>query len=76
MFSQPSFEAILPLMDNYIPDVHQNEDHSAEEELEEERFLNVVVGKYLLPRFKIMVLSMLVILHFYIYFLSMDKNEG
>ena len=45
LFSQPSFEAILPLMDNYIPDVHQSEDHTAEEQMEEEVFLDVIVGK-------------------------------
>ena len=44
LFSQPSFEAILPLMDNYIPDVRQSEDHTAEEQMEEEVFLDVIVG--------------------------------
>ena len=45
LFSQPSFEAILSLMDNYITDVHQSEDHTAEEQMEEEVFLDVIVGK-------------------------------
>ena len=44
LFSQPSFEAILPLMDNYIPDVRQSEDHTTEEQMEEEAFLDVIVG--------------------------------
>ena len=35
-------------MDNYIPDVHQSEDHTAEEQMEEEVFLDVIVGKYIL----------------------------
>merc|ERR1711962_1858285 len=43
LFSQPSFEAILPLMDNYITDVRQSEDHTAEEQMEEEVFLDVIV---------------------------------
>ena len=34
-------------MDNYIPDVRQSEDHTSEEQMEEEAFLNVIVGKYL-----------------------------
>ena len=45
MFSQPSFQAILPLMDNYIPDVRQSEDHSSEEQMEEDSFLDAIVGK-------------------------------
>ena len=32
-------------MDNYIPDVRQSEDHTAEEQMEEEAFLDVIVGK-------------------------------
>ena len=31
-------------MDNYIPDVRQSEDHTAEEQMEEEAFLDVIVG--------------------------------
>ena len=31
-------------MDNYIPDVRQSEDHSLEEQMEEDIFLDAVVG--------------------------------
>ena len=31
-------------MDNYIPDVRQSEDHTAEEQMEEDFFLDAVVG--------------------------------
>ena len=48
LFAQPSFKAILPLMDNYIPDVRQSEDHSTEEQMEEDMFLDAVVGMFLI----------------------------
>ena len=35
-------------MDNYIPDVRQSEDHSLEEQMEEDMFLDAVVGMYFL----------------------------
>ena len=44
LFSQPTFKYILPLMDNYIPDVRQSEDHSLEEQMEEDMFLDAIVG--------------------------------
>lgn len=44
LFAQPTFKYILPLMDNYIPDVRQSEDHSLEEQMEEDMFLDAVVG--------------------------------
>ena len=37
-------------MDNYIPDVRQSEDHTAEEQMEEEVFLDVIVGKQILNK--------------------------
>ena len=33
-------------MDNYIPDVRQSEDHSLEEQMEEDMFLDAVVGNF------------------------------
>ena len=44
LFAQPTFKYILPLMDNYIPDVRQSEDHSLEEQMEEDMFLDAIVG--------------------------------
>merc|ERR1712109_304999 len=50
LFAQPSFKAILPLMDNYIPDVRQSEDHSTEEQMEEDMFLDAVVDTVIMKQ--------------------------
>lgn len=42
LFSQNVFKAMLPLMDNYDPDVKNLEDHTSEEQSEEDLFLNAV----------------------------------
>ena len=43
LFGKKTFEALLPLMDNYIPEVTKEEDHTAEEQSEEDLFLNAIV---------------------------------
>ena len=41
--SHYSIYTFLPLMDNYNPDVKQEEDHSAEEQKEEEKFVSAIL---------------------------------
>jgi len=50
LFASPTFKYILPLMDNYIPDVRQSEDHSLEEQMEEDMFLDAVVDSVIMKR--------------------------
>jgi len=43
LFMQPTFDKMLPLLDNYVPDVRIQEDHTPEEQAEEDEFLNEIM---------------------------------